>query len=88
MCFAVPSFFERVKKTNKKDMASNPLVPIILLVGALHLCVVTASSDDCNVYLAKSSLKKAGWGVFVTRDYDEGETIVSGITISGWTRCI
>ena len=34
-------------------------------------------NEDCNVFLAESSLPNAGRGVFVTRHYKRGEKIVS-----------
>jgi hypothetical protein len=51
----------------------------------------TVSGGGCStVYLAKSSIPGAGWGVFAARDYDVGELIVSLISYeesgSGWDR--
>jgi hypothetical protein len=55
------------------------------LVGWLvsaDYAVIAAPIDNSvhpcsSVYLAKSSIPGAGWGVFAARDYDAGEFIVS-----------
>ena len=51
----------------------------------------TVSGSGCTtVYMAKSSIPGAGWGVFAARDYDVGELIVSLVSYeesgSGWDR--
>jgi hypothetical protein len=32
-------------------------------------------SSDCSIYLAESSIKDAGWGVFAGKDYAHGDRI-------------
>ena len=34
-------------------------------------------NDECGLYLAESSIKGAGWGVFAGRDFECGERVVS-----------
>ncbi len=40
--------------------------------------ILIASGDEvsCSVYLAKSSIPNAGWGVFAGQDFSAGEQIV------------
>lgn len=36
------------------------------------------SGNECGLYLAESSVKNAGWGVFAGKDFRVGDRVVSG----------
>jgi hypothetical protein len=50
---------------------------ITLLVITCHLLAVCLGSDhgECGVYLAESSIKDGGWGVFAGKNFTEGDLI-------------
>ena len=52
---------------------------LLFVWGLLLLSSLVQGGDAtaCSLYLAKSSIPNAGWGVFAGRDYKQGERIVS-----------
>lgn len=54
--------------------------PIIIQASIHNRQEGTSAINDahpCSLYLAKSSIPHAGWGVFTARDYKLGDRIVS-----------
>lgn len=49
----------------------------VVVIQAAHHQDDTSSLPCSSVYLAKSSTREAGWGIFAARDYQIGDTIVS-----------
>lgn len=57
-------------KSMKKSLA-------FLLLLSLSSCIAEDHSEEleCSVYLAESSVKNGGWGVFAGKDYALGDRI-------------
>ena len=48
---------------------------LFLLALLLSSCVAEDHDEQCSVYLAESSLKNGGWGVFAGKDYEPGDRV-------------
>ena len=52
-----------------------PSLFVVLLLFFILVVVTDAKTDDCNLYLAPSSIPNVGLGVYAARDFELGEWI-------------